>query len=67
MYFVYASESDSPPETLIPRRFRTGDHAAGGCMSLVEEGYRILSMELPGGIYFPVSEIEQPALPKPQP
>ena len=59
MYSVYVSKSDVPAETIIPRRFRTGDKAASGCISLVEEGYKILSVALPRGNYVPGSKIER--------
>ena len=59
MYSVYATKFDSPAETILPLRFRTSDKAASACISLVEEGFTILSVELPRGNYVSGSKIER--------
>ena len=59
MYSVYATKLDAPAETIPPRYFRTGDKALSGCISLLKEGYRILSVALPRGNYVPGSQIER--------
>jgi hypothetical protein len=57
-YIVYVSREEESAATAGARRFSTMDDAARACISLREQGYKILRVRLPSGNYVTGSQIE---------
>ena len=58
-YLVYVRKEEESGAKRDPRRFSTMDEAARACISLNEQGYKILGVSLPGGNYVTGPQIER--------
>ena len=57
-FVVYAIKQHDPRARPSPQGFPSMDEAAGACITLSEQGYKILGVKLPGGNYVVGSQIE---------